>query len=167
MNETTTTTTDTAPDFSIPRYKSALEPATPFTPEQLAKRYRQTASIGYVEELVKDRIAKTRHDLTHLVDKVVDIVYEAVGKGFTAHKEKIADLSARVQQLEAQLARSEKAVSNVRWSGVFHESASYHEGELTTDRGALWLARTATSERPGSSSAWVLICKSGSHGRDR
>jgi hypothetical protein len=157
----TTTAPDTAPDFTIPKFKSALEPATPFTPEQLAQRYRQTATIGYVEELVKDRVAKTRHDLTYLVDKTVDIIYESVGKIFMKQKAQFAEIERRLAALEAQ---PTSKGAGVTWAGIYRAGNTYDEGQLVTHAGGLWLARRDTDSKPGSE-AWTLVVKRGEYER--
>ena len=50
---------------------------------------------------------------------------------------------------------------------VFDAATDYAKGDLVTDDGSLWLCKAdTTSDRPGSSSAWKLICKRGKDGRD-
>jgi hypothetical protein len=45
--------------------------------------------------------------------------------------------------------------------GVYHPDGVYPEGSLLTHAGSLWLVKRTTSERPGSSRDYVLICKQG------
>jgi len=50
---------------------------------------------------------------------------------------------------------------------VFDAATTYVAGDVVTDDGSLWLCKAATtSDRPGTSSAWKLICKRGKDGRD-
>jgi hypothetical protein len=64
----------------------------------------------------------------------------------------------RIEKLEAQSL-------GVKWAGVWSAGTRYHEGELITDRGSLWLAvEKSNGERPGDNAAFRLIVKNGSHG---
>jgi len=50
---------------------------------------------------------------------------------------------------------------------VYDGATTYAAGDVVTDDGSLWLCKAATTtDRPGQSSAWKLICKRGKDGRD-
>jgi len=50
---------------------------------------------------------------------------------------------------------------------VYDAAADYAQGDVVTDDGSLWLCKAATTtDRPGTSSAWKLICKRGKDGKD-
>jgi hypothetical protein len=50
---------------------------------------------------------------------------------------------------------------------VFDGATDYAAGDVVTDDGSLWLCKAATTnDRPGTSSAWKLICKRGKDGKD-
>ena len=50
---------------------------------------------------------------------------------------------------------------------VFDGATDYAAGDVVTDDGSLWLCKaTTTTDRPGTSSAWKLICKRGKDGKD-
>jgi hypothetical protein len=50
---------------------------------------------------------------------------------------------------------------------VYDGATTYDAGDVVTDDGSLWLCKAATTtDRPGQSSAWKLICKRGKDGRD-
>ena len=52
----------------------------------------------------------------------------------------------------------------MRWAGVWHQDMACSEGELITDRGALWLCTSPSNDRPDeNASAFRLICKIGAH----
>jgi len=53
------------------------------------------------------------------------------------------------------------------YKDVFDIAGTYARGDVVTDDGSLWLCKAeTTSDRPGTSSAWKLICKRGKDGRD-
>lgn len=70
----------------------------------------------------------------------------------------VGALEARVAGLEA---KATKSVGHVRWAGTFEPGSEYHEGELTTGKGGLWLCtRATTTAAPGSSPTdWRLILR--------
>lgn len=50
---------------------------------------------------------------------------------------------------------------------VWKESAGeYNRGDLVTHKGAVWLAKSKTTERPGTGDAWKLVVKNGRDGKD-
>lgn len=75
--------------------------------------------------------------------------------------EAVAPRDAKITALEKQL-EERPTGPGVRWAGIYADSKRYHEGELVTLRGALWLclAGADAGQRPGSSAAWRLIVKS-------
>jgi hypothetical protein len=53
------------------------------------------------------------------------------------------------------------------YKDVYDAAVVYLQGDVVTDDGSLWLCKAATTtDRPGQSSAWKLICKRGKDGRD-
>lgn len=50
--------------------------------------------------------------------------------------------------------------------GVYQADATYVRGDGVTYAGSFWIAREATTEKPGSSSAWRLAVKRGADGKD-
>ena len=53
------------------------------------------------------------------------------------------------------------------YKDVFDGGTTYDAGDVVTDDGSLWLCKAATTtDRPGTSSAWKLICKRGKDGKD-
>jgi len=53
------------------------------------------------------------------------------------------------------------------YKDVYDGATDYVRGDVVTDDGSLWLCKAdTTTERPGQSSAWKLICKRGKDGRD-
>lgn len=50
---------------------------------------------------------------------------------------------------------------------VWRESAGeYQRGDMVTHKGSVWLAKQATTERPGTGDGWKLIVKAGRDGKD-
>ena len=71
-------------------------------------------------------------------------------------------------KIEAALAPLEKRIAvlekrpEVKYEGIYRAGHPYGLGSLVTDHGALWLAETATEQRPGgAASGWKLIVKAG------
>lgn len=68
----------------------------------------------------------------------------------------VAPLEKRIAELEAR---------QIKMAGVWKEGIAYEENSLVSFQGGLWLARAATSARPGSGSpAWRLAVKRGAAG---
>ena len=83
----------------------------------------------------------------------LDFVIETIG-GFVGKE--LDPILSRIEKLEAQ-------TSGV-WAGDWHQDMACAEGELVTDKGALWLCTAPTHDRPGdNASAFRLIVKNGSH----
>jgi hypothetical protein len=69
-------------------------------------------------------------------------------------KEDIAPLAERVSAIEAR--------PELKHVGTWREGKTFREGNLVTDKGALWLCRKNTLKRPGTAPTnWLLICKAG------
>ena len=50
---------------------------------------------------------------------------------------------------------------------VWKESAGeYKRGDLVTHKGGVWMAKSATTERPGAGDGWKLVVKAGRDGKD-
>lgn len=104
----------------------------------------------------------------HLRNKTVPITAEtlkmlmaSLAPVVAAHVEQqiadaVAPLAQRIAALEHEL--EQRAVP--RWRGVFVQGAQYHQLEFTVCAGALWICKTDTDTRPGSSDHWQLCCKS-------
>jgi hypothetical protein len=53
------------------------------------------------------------------------------------------------------------------YKDVYESGTEYVRGDLVTDDGSLWLCKAeTTTDRPGRSAAWRLICKRGKDGKD-
>ena len=74
----------------------------------------------------------------------------------TPRDERITALERRVGELEAR--------PEVKYRYAFVEGKEYHEANLVTFNGALWVAKRTTTARPGAgdeSDSWKLVVKSG------
>lgn len=77
----------------------------------------------------------------------------------SAIDEAISPLERRLNAIE-----SRKAEPALKWAGVFEFARRYEVGDITTSNGGLWLAvDSSAGEKPGRSSSWRLIVKSGDH----
>lgn len=53
------------------------------------------------------------------------------------------------------------------YKDVWKESAGeYKRGDLVTHKGGVWMAKAATTERPGAGDGWKLVVKAGRDGKD-
>lgn len=69
-------------------------------------------------------------------------------------KEAIDPLKKKIAELEAR--------PLPKWAGTFADGKTYHESELCTHKGSLWLAMQDTTTTPGEpGGAWRLIVKRG------
>ncbi len=71
-------------------------------------------------------------------------------------------LLERLGRLEAQIGQQRSVI----YRGVFDGSEKYEPGNMVTHAGSCWHANEATSEAPGSSTAWTLAVKRGRDGKD-
>lgn len=69
------------------------------------------------------------------------------------HSKWIAPLQRRVAELESR--------PQLKHCGTWKESEMYTPANLVTDKGSLWICKSATHKRPGDSGDWQLIVKSG------
>jgi hypothetical protein len=88
-----------------------------------------------------------------------------VGSGAVATR----DLSGPVAAMELRL-RAVEERPGLKYHGVWLEGASYREGDVVTWGGSVFIAREATTAKPGAataqSRAWTLAVKAGRDGRD-
>jgi hypothetical protein len=70
----------------------------------------------------------------------------------------VSSLEKRVDALEKS---ARKSLADCH-RGTFSENTQYQRGDLLTHSGGLWLAKTATTYKPGQTSDWQLIVKRGS-----
>ena len=82
--------------------------------------------------------------------KQLDMIAEVVGQ----------QIGEAYKRLDARIGALEKR-PELRHADTYAESKTYHMGNLVTLNGGLWLCKRRTSVRPGQSSSWQLICKSG------
>ena len=75
-------------------------------------------------------------------------------------------VASQVQPLREKIAQLE-ARPALEYRGVWKSGEPYKAGSAVTDQGGLWIAKVATSARPGSSSDWQLCVKSGEVGGRR
>ena len=96
--------------------------------------------------------------LWHTACEVFAKACQRLSKRITPLEHTVGALEARVAGLEA---KATKSVGHVRWAGPFEPGSEYHEGELTTGKGGLWLCTCATTTAaPGSSPTdWRLILR--------
>ena len=69
-------------------------------------------------------------------------------------------LAETFADLMAEVDRRIAAQPTVHHAGTWKEGA-FKGGALVTDKGSLWLAKRATTGRPGQSDAWQLVVKNG------
>jgi len=81
-----------------------------------------------------------------LMRAIAPVIADAIDK-------RVAPLNARIKELESRPA--------VKYCGIWREDGEYSAGNFVTDKGALWIAKTATVHRPGSNSDWQLTVKRG------
>lgn len=65
-------------------------------------------------------------------------------------------MEKRIRELEQRPAPA--------WCGAWKQGVVHHELEFVVDRGALWVAKSTTTQRPGSDDSWQLCTKRGDHG---
>ena len=81
-------------------------------------------------------------------------------------KKREAPLVARLEQLEAEVARLRSTTAEFKYLGTWAADQSYLRGNFVTRDGSLWHCNTtATQERPGQGSDWTLAVKRGRDGR--
>ena len=68
----------------------------------------------------------------------------------------IEALAETFADLMAEVDRRIAAQPSVHHAGTWKEGA-FKGGALVTDKGSLWLAKRATTARPGQSDAWQLV----------
>jgi hypothetical protein len=79
--------------------------------------------------------------------------------------ETAARLGAEISKVEQRLARVENR-PELRYFGVWKAGTVYAEHTAVTHDGSIWIAREATSIRPGDGSgAWTLAVKKGRDAR--
>ena len=69
-----------------------------------------------------------------------------------------ADLMSEVDKRLAEAIAAQPPA--MHHAGTWKEGA-FKGGALVTDKGSLWLAKRATTARPGQSDAWQLVVKNG------
>ena len=87
----------------------------------------------------------TKANLTKKLDRAYVIVGKFIANQLKPLQDRIAELEARPE---------------LKHLGIWREK-NYKAGSLVTHKGGLWLCQKATKQRPGQSSAWTLIVKSG------
>jgi hypothetical protein len=80
--------------------------------------------------------------------------------------ELLMPLRNRIKALEQRCAELDAAIERRSYQGVYDSERTYDEHNLVTMGGNIWIARRATSDRPGTSDAWTLAVKKGRDGRD-
>ena len=88
-----------------------------------------------VTRIAKLETANKRKKSTSTVSrKDFEFAIETIGRFVGKELDPIVQ---RIEKLEAQS-------SGVKWAGVWHEGMNVREGELVTDKGALWLCTSPT-----------------------
>jgi chitodextrinase len=97
-----------------------------------------------------------------LADEAVKSIKSYIGRQLA---ETAAGLSAQIAKVEQRLARVENR-PQLRYAGVWKAGTVYAEHTAVTHDGSIWIAREATSIRPGDGSgAWILAVKRGRDAR--
>jgi hypothetical protein len=80
-----------------------------------------------------------------------------------ASNEKNAERNQRLDALELRIAALEarKSAAGVRWAGQWKNGRTFHEGELVTFDGSLWVCTRETSSPPKRCDDYTLIVKQG------
>lgn len=76
----------------------------------------------------------------------------------------LAPLEQRLAELEQRVAKSRGLFFRGSWAASAGEV--FEENDLVVDRGSLWIALCGTTDKPGTSQSWQLVCKRGKDGRD-
>lgn len=71
----------------------------------------------------------------------------------------LGKMERRIAELEAR--------PMPKWSGPYKAGLEYGPLSFTVHQGALWIAQHKTMDRPGTTDAWRLCCKSGGHSHGR
>jgi hypothetical protein len=125
-----------------------------------------------------------------VADRMVDAIKEALA-GDPQHFDEMAQAYAEMPGLlavvamtaasalfevvaksRARIAAIEQRPKGLQYLGVWTRGTDYSPGDVTTDRGAMWVCKTATTDRPGDlrlggETHWQLAVKAGRDGRDR
>lgn len=97
-----------------------------------------------------------------LTDTLIEIIKGVKDKLEDQLSRRSAETYSVMSLLEARIGALEaRPAGGVKWAGTFAHGKNYHEGQLVTDRGALWLALRDTAARPGSDPSWRLVVKRG------
>ena len=95
--------------------------------------------------------------------KVLEVFARALGPTLREMAARIAALDKTVHELEQRLYNAENKI--LSYEGVWEEGKSYDRGAAVTRGGSLWIAKHATSARPGdpdpAARSWVLAVKRG------
>ena len=95
--------------------------------------------------------------------KVLEVFARALGPTLREMAARIAALDKTVKHLEQRLYNAENKI--LSYEGVWTEGKSYDKGAAVTRGGGLWVAKEATSARPGdpdpAARSWVLAVKRG------
>lgn len=122
----------------------------------------RVAELEQLDARLKEIEARpTKTPITRSLTKVTS--HDSAGRIATFEKiegdEQELDLLEQVEQLQKRLADLEAEA--MRHGGTWKQGVAYGRGTAITDKGSMWLAQRATTDRPGTSDAWKLVVKSG------
>ena len=142
----------------------------------LERRRLQQAARGDAPEIAAAGVAWGLHK--HSAKMTAKAIAAAIESSMVL-AEHIGKLSKRLDALESKHegsapAQLEKRIAalelmpSLQYRGVYSHGQDYPAGSAVTDKGGIWIALSATTERPGAegSTAWRLACKKGADGRD-
>jgi hypothetical protein len=79
----------------------------------------------------------------------------------------IVPLIAQVHKLEAQITDLKSRPRGLKYCGVWrYEEGPYVEGDVVSEKGAMWIATAPRRSRPGESPDWSLSLKAARDGKD-
>jgi hypothetical protein len=114
---------------------------------------------GEVVQLRAARVADTKRikDLEFLVgfkdEPHSGVIGDAVGLA-------MAELRKEMREyVDKKLAAIEDA--SFKWGDIFQAGKCYRPNTFAVNKGSLWLSLTTTTDPPGSSTSWQLVCKQG------
>jgi hypothetical protein len=91
---------------------------------------------------------KATDDLSALMCAIAPVISDAI-------KSAIVPLQERIKALEA------RPTTGVKYCGIWRGNCEFDEGSLVTHAGGLWVSKSQTNDKPGTSSNWQLVSKSG------
>ncbi len=93
------------------------------------------------------------------LDSMLHAIADGVGAAISRERTTVRQLEKRVRELEAK--------PELKFAGVWRAGKQYVAGDVVSDRGSAWVAKTANEgQRPGDTRLWTLVVKRGRDGKD-